>query len=75
MISESEFLSVVHIELGLPVGGESTAGLDRPIRWDSLTVLRLVAALERRGSKRLPVGQLLRKPTLKSLYDSVAAAA
>lgn len=74
MITDEDFLAIVR-ELALPLSGdESDNSLDRPVHWDSLHVLRLVAAIERRTGRRVPVGRLLRDRNLRSIYDCVVAA-
>lgn len=77
MISENDFLHLVRDELALPLGENTDGGsdLNRPIHWDSLLMLKLVAAVERRTGNRVSVGKLLRNRNLQSVYDTFAAAA
>lgn len=75
MISEAEFLQLVRDELSLPVTstGDLDADLDAVAGWDSIHVLRLVTAMERRTGHRVPVGALLIERTLRGIYRRATA--
>jgi acyl carrier protein len=74
VITEEDFLHLVRDELALPLGGGPEDSLDRGLHWDSLTVLKLVAEVERRTGNRVPVGRLVRSRDLRTVYNAFAAA-
>ncbi|GHJ15426.1 MULTISPECIES: acyl carrier protein [unclassified Micromonospora] len=76
MIDEAEFLRLVRDELSLPVAdtGDLDVDLDAVPGWDSIHVLRLVVAMERRTGHRVPVGALLTQRTLRGIYRRATAA-
>jgi acyl carrier protein len=70
MITESEFLSLLDLELGLPVG---PADLGRDVSevagWDSVHLLRLLSVLESRVGRPLPLAELLAVRTLEGIRE------
>ena len=75
MITETDFIRIVRDELALPLGkADLEHDLDAVVSWDSLHMLRLVAAIERETGKRLLIGRLLTERSLRGIYDVIAAA-
>lgn len=77
MITESTFIRIVRDDLALPLNGlDLSDGIpaDSPVAWDSLHVLRLVAALEKETGRRLPVGPLLADKRLDAIYGAIHGA-
>ncbi|MFC9328704.1 phosphopantetheine-binding protein [Kitasatospora sp. NPDC057015] len=78
MISENTFIRIVRDDLSLPLNGiDLSAGLPAEARvtWDSLHVLRLVAAVEKETGVRLPVGPLLADKRISAIYGALSASA
>ncbi|HSV68376.1 MAG TPA: acyl carrier protein [Mycobacteriales bacterium] len=74
-MTEDDFITLVRDELGLPLANdELDSELDGVVSWDSLHILRLVAAVERETSRRIPIGRLLADRSLRAIYDRVNAA-
>ncbi|MEV0131641.1 acyl carrier protein [Dactylosporangium sp. NPDC050688] len=75
MITETDFIRIVRDELALPLAKQDLEGdLDGVVSWDSLHMLRLVAAVERETGKRMLIGSLLTERSLRGIYSKVAAA-
>ncbi|MDG6109114.1 acyl carrier protein [Dactylosporangium aurantiacum] len=75
MITETDFIRIVRDELALPLAKQDLEGdLDGVVSWDSLHMLRLVAAVERETGKRMLIGNLLTERSLRGIYSKVAAA-
>lgn len=76
MITEQDFITLIRDELALPLAGvDLDRDLDAVVSWDSLNMLRLVAALEKQTGRRIPVGRLLEQRTLRGIYERVSVAA
>ncbi len=74
MITEESFIQLVRDELALPLADtDLESDFDRVVSWDSLHVLRLVAAVEKETGKRVPVGKLLAERSLRGIYNLLAA--
>lgn len=68
-LTEDDFLHLVRDELVLPLAADDLdRDLDRVVSWDSIHVLALVTAVERRTGRRVPVGRLLEERTLRGIY-------
>jgi acyl carrier protein len=77
MITKDDFIRIVRDELSLPMNGadlESELDTDRAVSWDSLHMLRLVAAVERETGTRVPVGRLLENRSLRAIYGKISEA-
>ncbi|MBF9068424.1 acyl carrier protein [Streptacidiphilus fuscans] len=78
MITESTFIRIVRDDLKLPLNGiDLTDGLPAdggPVAWDSLHVLRLVAAVEKETGHRMPVGPLLADKRLGAIFSAIQGA-
>ncbi len=75
MITETDFIRLVRDELALPLAKQDLeSDLDGVVSWDSLHMLRLVAAVERETGKRVLIGSLLTERSLRGIYSKVAAA-
>jgi acyl carrier protein len=75
VITEADFIRIVRDELALPLNGNDLEGdLDGVVSWDSLHMLRLVAAVERETGRRVPVGRLLADRSLRAIYTRIAEA-
>lgn len=76
MITESTFIRIVRDDLSLPLNGiDLSAGLaGGVVSWDSLHMMRLVAAVEKETGRRLPVGPLLADKNIDAIYGKFAAA-
>ncbi len=74
-ITEERFLEIVRDELDLPlVETDLENDFDQVVSWDSLYLLRLVAAVEEETGNRVPVGRLFSKRSLRDIYTTIAAA-
>lgn len=76
MITEEDFIRMVG-ELALPTGGVELSGvLDREalMGWNSLHMLKLATAVERRTGKRVAVGRLMGDKSLGGIFDVLSAA-
>jgi hypothetical protein len=74
-MTRDEFLLLVRDELGLPLGADDFhADFDHVVSWDSMHMMRLVAAVERETGNRVPVGRLLADRSLDAIYRHVTAA-
>ncbi|GAA1955180.1 acyl carrier protein [Kitasatospora viridis] len=77
MITKDDFVRIVRDELALPLNGadlEAELDSERVVSWDSLHMMRLVAAVERETGTRIPVGRLLEDRSLRGIYAKVAEA-
>ncbi|MDT0378453.1 phosphopantetheine-binding protein [Streptomyces sp. DSM 42041] len=74
-MTRDEFLHLVRDELDLPVADDETGtDFDQIVSWNSLHMLRLVAAVERETGHSVPVGRLLADRNLDSIYARITAA-
>jgi acyl carrier protein len=74
VITEASFIQLVRDELALPLADtDLETDFDRVVSWDSMHVLRLVAAVEKETGKRIPVGKILAERSLRGIYELVAA--
>ncbi|MFF4650459.1 phosphopantetheine-binding protein [Streptomyces sp. NPDC001380] len=74
MLTETAFLQLVKDELALPlVESDLTDDFDRVVAWDSIHLLRLVAAVEKHTGRRAPLGRLLAERNLRGIYQLLAA--
>jgi acyl carrier protein len=74
MITQTAFIQLVRDELALPLAETDLENdFDKVVAWDSLHLLRLVAAVEKETGKRVPVGKLLAERSLRGIYDLLAA--
>jgi len=76
VITEEDFVRMVG-ELALPTGGiELTGSLNREalMGWNSLHMLKLAAAVEKRTGRRVTVGRLMGDKSLGGIYDVLTAA-
>jgi acyl carrier protein len=72
-MTEERFLEIVRDELDLPLlDGELENDFDQVVAWDSLYLLRLVAAVEEETGNRVPVGRLFSKRSLRDIYTTIA---
>lgn len=77
MITKDDFIRIVRDELALPMNGadlETDLDSERAVSWDSLHMLRLVAAVERETGTRVPVGRLLEDRSLRAIYGKISEA-
>jgi len=71
-----DFLTLVTEELGLPVTAEAAdRHFDSLAGWDSLYLLTLLAALERRTGRQVSLPEMLKATRLRDIYDIYALAA
>lgn len=64
-----DFMLLVEEELGLPVTAEEAGRhFDELAGWDSLHMLALLAAVERRTGRRVPLPEMLEATTLRDVY-------
>jgi acyl carrier protein len=69
-----DFMTLVRDELGLPVTAEDAGrDLDQVAGWDSMYLLSLLAALERRTGRSLSLPELLDASSLADIYALAAA--
>lgn len=76
MITEQDFIRMVG-ELALPTGGvELAESLDRAtlMGWNSLHMLKLATAVEKKTGRRVAVGRLMGDKSLGGIYDVLSAA-
>ncbi|HEU5356981.1 MAG TPA: acyl carrier protein [Actinocrinis sp.] len=74
-LTEERFLEIVRDELDLPLlETELENDFDQVVSWDSLYLLRLVAAVEQETGTRVPVGRLFSKRSLRDIYTAIAGA-
>lgn len=76
MITRDDFIRIVD-DLALPMNGadlRTDLDSDRVVSWDSLHMMRLVAAVERETGTRVPVGRLLEDRSLRAIYTKVSEA-
>ena len=70
LLTLEDFARLVRDELGLPLADdELTSDLDHVSGWDSLQLLRLVSALERRTGRRVPIASLMEARSLSAIHD------
>jgi acyl carrier protein len=75
-MTKEDFLHLVRDELDLPLGADDFhADFDHVVSWDSMHMMRLVAAVERETGTRVPVGRLLADRSLDAIYRHINAAA
>ena len=77
MITKDDFIRIVRDDLSLPLNGadlETELDSDRKMSWDSLHMLRLVAAVEGQTGTRVPVGRLLEDRSLRAIYTKISEA-
>lgn len=73
-MTRTEFISLVRDELDLPLESHDLErDFDQVVRWDSMHLLRLVAALEAETGTRLRIGQLMTDRSLGAIYSRVAS--
>lgn len=73
MKSLDDFIELVHDELGLPVTSENvSAGFDELPGWDSVHLLTLLVIVERETGRLLSLPQVLKAPSLASVYELAA---
>jgi acyl carrier protein len=64
-----DFIDFLNDELGLPLTvDEASASLDQLDGWDSLHVLTILVALERRTGRRISLPDALEASTLQEIY-------
>ncbi|PRY34874.1 acyl carrier protein [Umezawaea tangerina] len=69
-----EFVALLHDEVGLPVSADDVeTGLDQVPGWDSVHLLTLMMALERRTGRTIPMPELLEAPSLGHIYRLASA--
>jgi acyl carrier protein len=69
-----DFMTLVRDELGLPVTAEDAGrDLDQVAGWDSMYLLSLLAALERRTGRSLSLPELLDASSLADIYALAAS--
>ncbi|OKI22627.1 acyl carrier protein [Streptomyces sp. CB03911] len=74
MITETAFIQIVRDELALPLAETDLENdFDKVVSWDSLHLLRLIAAMEKETGKRVSVGKLLSERSLRGIYTLLAA--
>ncbi|MFC5906015.1 phosphopantetheine-binding protein [Streptacidiphilus monticola] len=74
MLTETDFLQLVKDELALPlVQSDLEDDFDRVVAWDSIHLLKLVAAAEKYTGKRAPLGKLLAERNLRGIYQLLSA--
>ncbi|GGU99036.1 MULTISPECIES: acyl carrier protein [Kitasatospora] len=74
MITETAFIQIVRDELALPLAETDLENdFDKVVSWDSLHLLRLIAAVEKETGKRVSVGKLLSERSLRGIYTLLAA--
>ncbi|MGH3416991.1 MAG: acyl carrier protein [Actinocrinis sp.] len=72
-LTEERFLEIVRDELDLPLlENDLENDFDQVVAWDSLYLLRLVAAVEDETGNRVPVGRLFSKRSLRDIYTTIA---
>lgn len=70
-----DFLALIRDEIGLALTPEQAAlDLDRVAGWDSVHLLSLLAVLERRTGRRIPMPAVLEASTLRDIYALATAA-
>lgn len=75
-MTKEDFIHLVRDELDLPLGiDDLEADFDHVVSWDSMHMIRLVAAVERQTGNRVPVGKLLADRSLSAIYERISAAA
>ena len=73
-LTEDSFLALVRDELALPLAEDDLeSDFDRIVAWDSLQTLRLVAAVEKKTGRRVPVGRVLAQQSLRGIFDVLTA--
>ncbi|MDV5145196.1 phosphopantetheine-binding protein [Streptomyces sp. SBC-4] len=74
-MTKEDFIHLVRDELDLPLSVDDlSSDFDHVVSWDSMHMLRLVAAVERETGSRVPVGRLLADRSLAAIYERVSAA-
>lgn len=74
-MSKDDFIRLVRDELALPLNVQDLdSDLDHVVSWDSMHMMRLVAAVERETGRRVPIGKLLADRSLGAIYSRIAAA-
>lgn len=75
MNSLEDFLALVEAELGLPVTAAAAArSFDELAGWDSVQLLALISAMERRTGRSIPLADVLEAASLQEVYERAAAA-
>ncbi|MFD5453137.1 acyl carrier protein [Streptomyces sp. NPDC003470] len=70
MRSVDEFVSLVSVELGIPVTRETVgAPFDALPKWDSVHLLSLLVLIERETQRRIAVSDALESTSLLDLYE------
>jgi acyl carrier protein len=73
-LTETRFIEIVRDDLGLPMQDTDLENdFDKLVHWDSLHLLRLVAAIEQETGTRVPVGRLFAKRSLRDIYATISA--
>ncbi|RKS68190.1 hypothetical protein BZB76_6438 [Actinomadura pelletieri DSM 43383] len=69
-----DFIALLDQELGITVSAEDAGErLDRLPSWDSLHLLTLLSALERRTGRPVSLPDAVRAATLRDLYELTVA--
>ncbi|MFH8979004.1 acyl carrier protein [Streptomyces sp. NPDC017890] len=75
-MTKEEFIHLVRDELDLPLGVDDLdTDFDRVVSWDSMHMVRLVAAVEQQTGSRVPVGRLLADRSMSAIYERISEAA
>ena len=70
MLTETEFLTLLDIELGLALSPDDLyKDVAEVAGWDSVYLLRLLSVLESRVGRSLPLAELLETRTLQGIHD------
>jgi acyl carrier protein len=73
-MTKDDFIGIVRDELDLPLESEDIdRDFDQVVTWDSMHLLRLIAALETETGTRLKIGQLMSDRSLSAIYERVAS--
>ncbi|MBL7491581.1 acyl carrier protein [Frankia sp. AgB1.9] len=75
MITIEDFMGLVRDEIGLSISrADLASGFDSVPGWDSVHLLALMMALERRTGRMIPMPDLLEAPSLQHVYQLAVAA-
>jgi len=73
MSTLDEFVTLVRDETGLPVTVDDVGQhFDQLPGWDSVHLIALLVALERRTGRRVAMAEAMEASSLHSLYEAVA---
>lgn len=74
-MTETEFVTLVQAECGLPLGaGDLRTRFEDLSGWDSVYLLKVLSALERQRGITLPIARLLEARSLVELHHAVVVA-